>query len=226
MKGISGAERKARRVFVTERKARRLFSSINIHIAFLALGVFLVFTGHGVLFFLSVASAFLHELAHATAGVMCGSAPPSIRLLPYGACAEFSEPFEAKRAPLIFAVGPLASAVVAFVAYLCGQKLLFWVNVQLFALNILPFYPLDGARLVIAMSKNKIKALRNMRKAGVVAGAGFVLLSIASVIFKFNPTLGIMGIFLYIGATEGVDKEELQVIYDKVMEGFSAGCRA
>lgn len=81
------------------------------------------------------------------------------------------------------------------------------INFILCAFNLLPFYPLDGARIILSLSNKRIGALKRLRRAGIIAGIVFIVIFIVSIFFKFNLTVGLIGVFLLLGAATAEKKE-------------------
>lgn len=157
----------------------KINGKIYIHTVFLLLP--LVFFSEGCIKYAAVFfCAFLHELAHFCAALLCGVRSERIFIAPYG--------FELriKEAPagaeiFIYAAGPLLSLILCVLFYISGSAFLFRANAVLFAFNMLPALPLDGGRLArIVLWKN----------AGVYRGNRILrFLSISSAL-----CLGITGI--------------------------------
>ena len=131
---------------------------LSIHPLFLAAGILSAFTGELLVFLLAVLAAALHECAHAFAARRYGFALDKLILMPYGAVLSGDISGIGRRQEFaVLAAGPLANAAaaLAFVA-------LWWlfpetypytdtaaqVSFSLFAVNLLPAYPLDGGRML------------------------------------------------------------------------------
>lgn len=90
------------------------------------------------------------------------------------------------------------------------------VNVTIAVFNLLPCYPLDGARIIIGLVKNKLKALSFLRAAGIFISVILMALCLASAFFKVNYTFGIASIMLAYGAVGGTEKERYVHIYKEL----------
>ena len=80
-------------------------------------------------------------------------------------------------------------------------------NVTMGAINLLPLYPLDGSRIVSALSKNKLRAVKIVKIVTLVSGLAIFGLGIASFFFAPNLSICVMGIFLFFGALSKSDAE-------------------
>lgn len=157
----------------------KINGKIYIHTVFLLLP--LVFFSEGCIKYAAVFfCAFLHELAHFCAALLCGVKSERVFIAPYGFELRIKEaPAEAEI--FIYAAGPLLSLILCVLFYISGSAFLFRANAVLFAFNMLPALPLDGGRLArIVLWKN----------AGVYRGNRILrFLSISSAL-----CLGITGI--------------------------------
>ena len=101
----------------------------------------------------------LHESAHLLAMGFCGMKECVVELTPFGGMAD-AKHFD-RYSPVRRALSALAGLVMsAFAAFCClefANRNAFWrcffqANVTLVALNIIPAWPLDGARIAAALS--------------------------------------------------------------------------
>lgn len=181
----------------------------------------------------TAASAFCaltaHEAAHAAAAKRAGCRVDSIELQPFGFVARLEcGSASAGDAFAVFAAGPVISLCLSGCAALIAAKLgsaqpgfagraaelmrrFSDHNLLLAAVNLLPALPLDGGRLIRAVSEMPCRAhgrtsgkklvVRLLSASGALIGAAFtaaffILLANGAV----NPTLIIMGVFLFIAA--------------------------
>lgn len=129
---------------------------IELHPLFFLVGIFSAVTGKLPLFLAAVLAALEHELAHAIAARRFGYRLDKIVLMPYGAVIKGDLSGIPKREELwVILAGPLCNLLT----YL-GFLALWWlfpetypyteaaanVSFSLFAVNLLPAYPLDGGR--------------------------------------------------------------------------------
>ncbi|MDR3293213.1 MAG: hypothetical protein LBT20_03820 [Clostridiales bacterium] len=158
----------------------------------------------------------LHEMAHAKIAYGRGYIMNQIVLMPYGAVLYGEEKMRKNDAVAIALAGPLFNLFIATAFFA-----LWWLvpplyaftdsfvysNISVALFNLLPIFPLDGSRAVIALSKNKKKTLRLLRALGIAVSLSMFGLFILSVFFEINFTLGVMAVFLFYGAVSGTTKE-------------------
>lgn len=189
---------------------------IKIHPLFFLLALTLIALGQAFVFVATFAAAFLHEMAHAVIAKSRGYCLNEMVLLPYGAVLSGEESIEKVSSIIIALAGPILNFVLSlftlglwwlFPATYPYTEMFLKANLVIGIFNLLPAFPLDGARVVLGLAKKKNKALKGLKIAGVVLSVVLFALFIASALFKINFTLGIMAVFLFLGATFGTDKE-------------------
>lgn len=166
---------------------------------------------------ITLTCALIHEASHALAAKFFGYRLNVINLMPYGAVITGEENLQSNDAFFIAVAGPLVNLLLAvitmalwwaFPAVYPYTITFFRVNISLALFNLLPFYPLDGGRIILSFSKNKLIALKRLRLAGIVGSVIFIALFVVSAFFKINYSLGITSIMLFFGATSGAEKQK------------------
>lgn len=183
-------------------------------------------------------SVVLHELGHTLVAVRRGVPVRGIMLLPIGGVT-LMDPQDhidsiknAVRETWIAIAGPFVNLLLAAI---CGAILLsftppvnlwirplisttglwrsfFWTNTSLFALNLLPAFPLDGGRVLRAWLAQKMEFQHATRRAvtvGQIFAAAFMLLGAV-----WTPWLMVLGVFIFIAA----QMEERTVLFQSVVE--------
>lgn len=126
---------------------------------------------------LLLGSILLHEMAHALAVKDVGGTVDEIVLTPWGGLSDFTLPNSNSKQAFVSAAGPLANGLIFFLgAYLLiisdnatlsqlinpmrpfefdhtetlvsGLSILTWLNFQMFAINLIPCFPFDGANIL------------------------------------------------------------------------------
>lgn len=166
------------------------------------------------------ANIVLHELGHALVARRYGARTVDIVLLPIGGVARMDKMPKAPRAELAVALaGPAVSLAIsvlafAFTIFLAGASLrldmrfagtsviaaVAWLNLILFAFNLLPAFPMDGGRALRALLASRMSYARATTIAAHV-GQGFALL-IGLVGLLVNPMLIFVALFVWIGAAD------------------------
>ena len=205
---------------------------LKVNPLFFAFILVLVLLGQGLNFLFVFVALVLHEIGHAVVGRLRGFVVKSVSLMPYGAMMSLDENFDKTSGVLIGLAGPATNFLVALL--LLGVWWLFpsvygvtrfflFANLSLGLFNLLPVYPLDGSRVVLALAKNKLRAIKGLQIAGIVASilllAGFVV----SFFFKINFSLGIMAVFLFYGAAFGSKDETYLHVLSAQSKNYALG---
>lgn len=201
--------------------------SIAVHPSFFAAAAVLLLTGNAAALPAALAVVLVHELFHARQAYERGYALKKISLTPYGAVISGEEIFSERDAVAIAAAGPLSNAVICLVLYALWwrfpaaypyTKTIFDVSFAIGAFNLLPFYPLDGGRIILGISKNKLRALKGLKAAGVIGSFLMIVWFVVSAFFTVNPTPAVMAVPLYLGAVGGTEKERYRYLYECISE--------
>ncbi len=188
----------------------------KIHPLFVAASLATLLWGNVLLLVSYVAAIVMHEVAHARMAALRGYTLGTITLMPYGGVISGGDRYSRSDNILIALAGPAVNVIVGVMAvalwWLLPEsyaytKSLCIANLSLAAVNLMPLYPLDGSRVVLSLARNKLRALTGLKMAGVIVSVLLVVLSILSVLFTFNLSIGIMGVFLFYGALWGTDDE-------------------
>ena len=206
------------RIFGIINKIRGCFvadlPTVTMHPLFLAFCAFLIFTGGVYPVVSSIIAVVIHELGHSFEAYRRGYKLKKITLYPYGGVVD-GENVSKEHMVTVAIAGPLANVVVALVCnsfrsvYPEAEFLtsLLNANVAVFAFNLLPAFPLDGARIITSLCKNEIKALKILRIVGIACSLALFIAFIFSAFGKINLTLGVIAIFLLAGSTTGTGRE-------------------
>jgi Zn-dependent protease/CBS domain-containing protein len=183
-------------------------------------------------------SVILHEMGHAVVARRSSVPVRGIMLLPIGGMTlmDPQDHLESMKNPVretwIAAAGPMVNV---FLAAISGAVMLsvrhpvdlwsrpwitttalarsfFWINVFLFAFNLLPAFPMDGGRVLRAWLARKMEFQMATRRAvtvGHVFAASFMLLGVV-----YTPWLMVVGLFMFLAA----QMEERTVLFHSVVE--------
>ena len=183
------------------------------------------------------ASVLIHELGHAFTANVLNVRANDIVLSPIGGLArlESMERFPRKEIKIALA-GPLANLIVsvclfvylyfimkpgqdfdpfAAFSFLSLPAVLYFalfINLMLFALNLIPAFPMDGGRILRALLSLKYGPLKATRIASV-SGRVFAVVFLVLALFYRNYALIIISLFIYIMATA-----EFQSLKDRGVE--------
>ena len=205
---------------------------IKVNPLFFAFALILVLLGRGVDFAFCMLSLALHETGHALVGRLRGFVMKSVMMMPYGAVMSADERFDKTSGILIGLAGPMANFLVVILllglwwlfpaCYGVTRSLLF-VNLSIGVFNLLPVYPLDGSRVVLALAKNKLLTIKWLKGLGIATSIIFLALFVLSMFFKINFSLGIIAVFLFYGAAFGTKDETYMNVLDAQSKSYALG---
>ena len=200
---------------------------IAIHpvtIIFAILGVFATKTWLFVIYFFSI---LLHELCHAIVAQKLGYFCDKIVLYPSGALlfGETDE-FTFKDEVLISLSGPFSNIILcAFCVilwWICPQFYNYSVdfvvaNLSIAFFNLLPIFPLDGGRVVLAILSNFLprkKACKVAKNITLIFAIILFIIFICSLFFSPNFQLGVMAVLVFVL----VLNENKESVYKRVVK--------
>ncbi len=214
-------------------------TKIKVGASFFALAFFMLITKNGVYFLYYIVAVVLHEFAHAKVALKLGYQTKDICLSAFGAVlyGDFNDVTFCDEAKIALA-GPMLNLFLAvctlalwwaFPSLYTFTQPFYIANVCIFAVNLLPCYPLDGGRVLFAVMGEKLG--ENKAKKLFVA-LGVLLSLVCFCLFLFllfcgvvNLTFGLFGLFLFANAT-GFKKQKvyqrlvgLQVSKQKLQRG-------
>ena len=167
----------------------------------------------------------LHEFGHALAARYLGVRTLDVTLFPIGGIARLEHmPREPKHELIIASAGPAVNLVIALgllimflftstpmhaSLVLDGRVLvsLVWMNLALFAFNLLPAFPMDGGRVLRALLATRLSYSAATRIAVWTGQSLAVLFGIAAIFsvpgFRgFNPVLLFIAVFVFLAAQQ------------------------
>ncbi len=172
---------------------------IHISFPFVFLIASLYALDFGKVFIPTFIAVVLHEMSHILATRLCGGTISSIDVRIFGIRAEVPELeyMSYKREIIIAAAGPLAGILTALCAAVTAKvfgdvnlNYFIGINVVISAINLIPVYPLDGGRIVLAGSLS----LFSLKCAYVV-----------SRILSFFAILGLFSLCVFLACFESLN---------------------
>lgn len=185
----------------------RFKNHIEIQPVFFLFAVLVWYLGRGTLLVWTVIFVTLHELSHGIAAMLFGAKFSKIVITPIGQCAQIKEieRLSVSRQALIYLAGPALniSACMIFLLFFSDNTILRQLSAINFCIgffNLLPILPLDGGRLFLLLCGSFFGTLRT-GEVLALAGRYFSYCVIAFgvlqlILFPFNPSLLLLGIFL------------------------------
>jgi len=169
-------------------------------------------------------SVIFHEFGHALMAKKYGINTKDIILSPIGGIARLEHiPKKPMQELLVAIAGPLVNLIIALLIFLTllaanfplsipldsypqnFQEFLrfaFWLNIILFAFNLIPAFPMDGGRILRALLSMKMDAVKATTLASNI-GKCLAILMIGIALVKFHPVLFAIGIaILYMAGSE------------------------
>lgn len=189
---------------------------IKLHPLFLLLAAVCALTGSWQVLAASFLAVILHELSHFLAARSKGYRLFELTLMPFGAILSTDENILPSDEAVIIWAGPFSNfcAAICIIALwwllpeLYAYTLEFFrANLIIGAFNLLPAYPLDGARLLLSMSKNKQRAAKFERIFGVVMSALLTGVFVLTAFFEINYTFGLAAVTVFVGSTTEIKRE-------------------
>ena len=188
----------------------------KLHPLFIVFGFSLIFFGGIKLFFVYFLSLILHELGHYFVAKFLGYKLNSIVFMPYGISLNGRGNIFKKSDEIFIAIaGPLINNLLVL---LCVGTWWFFpefyfyteefvsANLSLGLFNLLPFFPLDGGRMLVAISsfsKNKFNVFKVMKRVSFVGSVIFAILFFLSVFHSVNFTFLFIATFLLASSMDG-----------------------
>ena len=184
-----------------------------IHPLFLLYGAVCFGFGIGKIFLTFSVCIICHELVHMIVAKRLGYACSRIKLMPYGAVLEAeSDEFNPRDEVMIALSGPLFNLICAliFVA-------LFWVapttygftadlvvaNLGCGMFNLLPIFPLDGGRVILAVlsiNHSRKTSVKFVKLVTIIFAIFLFVTFLISLAISPNLSIGIMSFTLFVGA--------------------------
>ncbi len=194
---------------------------IKIHPAFFLFAIILVLQNKFIELLTTVFAVCIHEFAHARVAYNCGYYMDSLTIMPYGAMLSSNDDFRGFDGVKISYAGPganlltciaLAALWWTFPTSYSYTKPLYVSSLTLGLFNLLPLFPLDGARILLSITKKPLYVLKILKGLGVVVSTLLEILFIASFFNEPNFSLGIMGAILYASQSKNTENEKFKLL--------------
>lgn len=185
--------------------------------------IFYILTKNIKIFALSFIFIFIHELGHIIAGISLGLKITKINITILGFSIEFEnygKERQINRIIIDFA-GPIVNFIIVIISAILGVEQLFYINLILTIINLLPIFPLDGGRILKTILLYKFSYKETMKKVEKISINTMIVLtfisSIAVLYFK-NISFFLIAIYLwYLILKENKKNKIIQKVF-KVIE--------
>lgn len=210
---------------------------LELHISLLILLIIIAFTGGGIFAVSSILFSFLHELVHGKIARKLGYHPEKISMGMFGGVLQIREDFIKPRDELMIHLsGPLFNLAIASVLYciLNSPKIeelayaeviltpVLIANLVLGIFNLMPFYPLDGGKIVklyLAFFFGYGKAEKLSRFFSLIFSLSLFFLGLYLVQYNvLNIIICALAVNLYIAR-----RQEYSFIFYKVSKNIEEG---
>ena len=205
---------------------------IKIHPLFGVLVILTIIFGGGASMLWTFLAVLLHEAGHYLVAKSRGYIMGSLVLMPFGAEMSTKESFDSKSSVMIGLAGPVTNIALALItvgiwwvfpsAYTVTRPFLN-ANISMAFFNLLPVYPLDGARVLVGLSKNKLKAIKWLKVFGVIVSVCALILFVLSCFATPNFTFAVVAIFLFYGAITDRAEESYVSIFSSISKDYTIG---
>ena len=208
-----------------------------IHPLFFVFGLYFALTGRVFSFVVFTLVAVIHELGHSLAAENLGYKLKRIVLMPYGAVISGEQQLFSYADEIRIALaGPLVNLFTAmlfaalwwFVPEIYSYTdLAAFASLSIATVNLLPCYPLDGGRILLAVLSQKLKrktALIIVKTLGLISGAVLVGLFIYSIFIGVNFSLLFFASFMVFGNLfVNTENDYVRIFFGMDMRAVSKG---
>ena len=162
--------------------------------------------------------AFLHELGHLVAGIVCGLKPRNICIMPLGFSISFNlqtDDYNIKvgktsilsmKKILIALSGPVVNMILAVIILVFNIEILgvntetlIYANIIIAIFNLLPIYPLDGGRIIRSVLEIFLNRMNAVKYTNIISNITVCLITvIASFGILYFKNIAIIFVVMYI----------------------------
>ena len=206
--------------------------NFSIHPLFFIFGLYFAVVGKVFSFLVFTFSAVIHELGHAFSAEKLGYKLKKITLMPYGAVISGDiDGIKYTDELKVVLSGPLVNLCVAIAMLALWwiyppsypyTELCFTANASIFLINLIPAFPLDGGRFLLATLSLKMKrksAMKIARISGYIFSLAVFGVFVYSLYTEINITILFFSLFILFGSID-LRKEN---VYMRVYGNFSVG---
>ena len=162
--------------------------------------------------------AFLHEIGHLIAGVMCGLKPKTINVMPIGFSILFNlqiDDYNTKirngsilsiKKIVIALAGPIVNLMIAAIILFYKIEIfgidtqnLVYANIIIAIFNLMPIYPLDGGRIIKNVLEIFINRKNSIKYTNYISNfTVWIITAIASIGVLYLKNIAILLVIVYL----------------------------
>ena len=212
----------------------------NVDIKIFLVLIIFFFTNQINIYTIVMLSTLLHEIGHLIVGITLKMKPKSISLIPLGLAISFGvnikdfnnkikkgNLFELKKI-FVAAAGPMINILIIIITNSLKIRndiavLIMYSNILLIIFNLLPIYPLDGARIVrgiLHIFLGKRKSINIIRNISIFTLIFFTAISSICILYFKNIVYILMPLILWIMFSQEEKvfkaKEKIYITLDRI----------
>ncbi len=212
---------------------------IRVHLKIFIFILIFLLTNQIKIYGILMLFALIHEMGHMLVGILLGFKPSKLEIMPYGVCVGFDikcEDYNKKikngnmlaiKKLIIALAGPLTNLIIIIISLIANirffgieRELVIYSNILIGIFNLIPIYPLDGARVIknilhIALGlPNSYEYTNQISKITICILTG--ICSIAILYIKNVAILLILGYLWYLVIVEDRKYNRKKEIYEKI----------
>ncbi len=175
--------------------------------------------------------AFFHEMGHLLCGILMGLKPKALRIMPLGLSVEFHilpEEYNKKIAKAnqleikqmwIALAGPLTNGIIMGITILLKNSMadvlyqeIIYSNLLIVIFNLLPIYPLDGARILKAWIRIIKGRKKSMDLTNYISNVSMIFITmISSIAIYYYKNIAILFIIGYLWGMVIIENKRYQL---------------
>lgn len=213
--------------------------SIKINLKIFLFAIIFYLTKQIHIYAMLMIFAFCHEMGHLLFGLLLGLKPKSLKIMPMGLSIEFQVSKEEYNKKIekatkfqvnkiwIAIAGPLTNFLIILITGIIKQKIpniyqeVVYANVLIGIFNLLPIYPLDGARIIKAILHIKKGARKANYMTNMISNISMVLLTMfASIAIYYYKNVAILFVIAYLWSVVIIENRRYRLLkrIDKILE--------
>ena len=178
---------------------------IRINIQIFAICILLVLTRQIEVYMWLMLFALVHELAHMFMGIFLKLKPRMMKIEPFGISIAFENLGKSTKNRIFIAIaGPIMNLIIAFgfnFIHIRSQMLIINSNILLALFNLIPIYPLDGAKILQILLERNLEEKDVLRCINIVSNILVITITITNsivIIVYHNIGLFLISVYLWI----------------------------